>query len=356
MNIGHECRYGTVFAANSRYSRFVTWPSGYRGLAVRIGGVAVVYYLGGLAGLRLALVGGQVTPLWPSTGIALAALLVFGLRVWPGIVLGALAVNIPLGPTPVAVAMISVGNTLAPLCAYLLLTLVHFRRDLARLKDSVFLVFIGAFTGMVVSSTIGTAALVLAGRVPGNHFWTTWSVWWTGDAIGVLLIAPLLLLATNARLPKRVAPWRAVEALALIGGTFAVTMLGTFSPEHLLFLPFPFLIWGGLRFRQAGALLAALTASIVAILAVAAGTRAFASLTLTQTMIGLQAFNICVALTALIHATIATQRDAARRDIEEACTQLTESLTTLAGPLSHGRILEIAHRFPRGSAAVREEP
>ncbi|MFD2420860.1 MASE1 domain-containing protein [Amycolatopsis pigmentata] len=330
----------------------MTWPSGIRGLAVRIGGVAVVYYLGALVGLRLALVGGQVTPLWPPTGVALAALLVFGVRVWPGIMLGALAVNIPLGPTPLAVGMISVGNTLAPLCAYLLLTLVDFRSDLARLKDSVALVFLGAFTGMLVSSTIGAAALVLGGDVPGSHFLATWSVWWTGDAMGVLLIAPLLLIARNARLPKRISPVRAAEAVALIGGTFAVTTLGTNTVVHLLFLPFPFLIWGGLRFRQAGALLAALTASIVAILSVARGSDAFAVLNLTDTMIGLQAFNMCVALTALIHATIATQRDMARREIEVACAQLTESLTMLADPLSHGRILEIAQRFPRDSVAT----
>lgn len=332
----------------------MTWPSGIRGLAVRIGGVAVVYYLGALVGLRLALVGGQVTPLWPPTGVALAALLVFGVRVWPGIMLGALAVNIPLGPTPVAVGMISVGNTLAPLCAFLLLSLVDFRSDLTWLKDSVSLVFLGAFTGMLVSSTIGTSALVLVGHVPGSHFLTTWSVWWTGDAMGVLLIAPLLLVARNARPPKRIPPSRAAEAVALIGGTFVVTALGTSSVVHLLFLPFPFLIWGGLRFRQAGALLAALTASIVAVLSVARGGDAFAVLSLTDTMIGLQAFNMCVALTALIHATIATQRDLARREIEAACAQLTESLTTLADPLSHGRILEIAQRFPRESTVAVE--
>jgi integral membrane sensor domain MASE1 len=333
----------------------VTSPSRHLALAVRIGGVAALYYLGALVGLRLALVDGQVTPLWPSTGVALAALLVFGPRVWPGILLGALAVNIPLGPTPAAVAMISVGNTLAPLCAYLLLTLVHFRRDLARLKDSLTLVFLGAFTGMLVSATIGTAALVSAGRVPGGNFWATWSVWWTGDAMGVLLVAPLLLIPRNTRLPKRIPPLRAAEAVALIGGTFAVTTIGTSSTVHLLFLPFPFLIWGGLRFRQAGAMLAAVTASIVAILAVARGEDAFAPLDLAHAMIGLQAFNMCVALTALIHATIATQRDAARQDIEAACVQLTESLTALAEPLSHGRILDIAQRFPRKNTVALEQ-
>lgn len=330
----------------------MTWPSRQLNLAACIGGVTVFYYLGALVGLRLALVGGQVTPLWPSTGIALTALLVFGARVWPGITLGALAVNIPLGPTPAAVAMIIAGNTLAPLCAYLLLTLVGFRRDLARLKDSLSLVFLGALTGMLISATIGTAALFFAGRVPAGDFWTSWSVWWTGDAMGVLLVVPLLLVVRNARLPKRVAPLRAVEAVALIGGTLVVTAVGSSTTVHLLFLPFPFLIWGGLRFRLAGAMLAAVTASVVAILSVARGSPALTTLDLAHTMLGLQAFTMCVALTALIHATITTQRDAARRDIEAACAQLTESLTALAEPLSHDRILDIAQRFPRKSTAT----
>jgi integral membrane sensor domain MASE1 len=320
-------------------------PSKYVALAVRILAVAAAYYAAAVLGLQLALVGSQVTPFWPPTGIAVAALLLLGLRAWPGITLGALAVNIPLGPSLAAVGLIAAGNTLAPVCAYLLLTRVGFRVDFDRLTDALALVFLGAFTGMLISATIGTGALVIAGAVPASHFWATWSVWWAGDAIGVLTVAPLLLIARRLRFPWHVNPSRVAEAVGLIVGTLLVTAFAVMSSADLLFLPFPFLIWAALRFHQAGAVPAALIASTVAILGATRGAPAFAGLDLTTKMITLQAFAGSVALTALIHATITAERDQARREVDEACAQLTRAVSLLSqGRQLHGRILDVVQR------------
>ena len=79
--------------------------------------VAVAYYLAARLSLHLALVRGQVTPIWPSTGIALVGLLLFGRRIWPGITLAALLVNLPIGPSALAATVIAAGNTIAPLLA-----------------------------------------------------------------------------------------------------------------------------------------------------------------------------------------------------------------------------------------------
>lgn len=114
------------------------------------------------------LVRGQVTPLWPPTGIALTALLLLGPRVWPGIALGAFLVNVSLGPSPAVVLAIVAGNTLGPLLAYRLLRRAGFRVELDRLRDAVALVFLGALTGMLVSATIGSGALVLSGALPAG--------------------------------------------------------------------------------------------------------------------------------------------------------------------------------------------
>jgi len=308
--------------------------------------VAAAYYVGAVLGLRLALVDMQVTPLWPPTGIALAALLLLGPRAWPGITLGALAVNIPLGPSLPAVGLIAVGNTLAPVCAYLLLTrAAGFRPDLSRLKDSLALVFLGAFTGMLISAAIGSAALVMAGAVPTGRFWSTFWVWWTGDVMGVLIIAPLLLLARQIRLPRHVNPYRVLEAVGLFGGTVLVTLFAMYSPVHLFFLPFPFLIWAGLRFHQAGAVPAALIAVTVAILAAARGSPVFAGLDLTEKMINLQAFNGSLALTALIQGAITAERDRARKEIDDACQQLTEAVHQLSRGLPpQGHLLDVVQR------------
>jgi integral membrane sensor domain MASE1 len=323
----------------------VAIPRRYAILAMWIFVVAAAYYAAATIGLRLAIVGGQVTPLWPPTGIALACLILFGSRVWPGITLGALAANITLGPTAAAVVAISVGNTLAPVCAYLLLKKVGFRRELDRLVDALALVFLGAFAGMLISATIGGATLMLSGAIPASRFWATWSVWWAGDAMGVLTVAPLLLVATRIRLPKKINPYRAAEAVALVSGTFAVTVFATSNSARLLFLVFPFLIWAALRFQLAGAVPCALIVSTVTILAAARGAAPFAGLSLATTMIVLQAFNGSVALTALLHAAITAERDRARQDVEDACAQLAQAVNLLSqGRPLPVRVLDVVER------------
>ncbi len=163
-----------------------------------------------------------------------------GLRMWPGIALGAFLVNVMLGRRS-SVLAIAVGNTLAPVCAYLLLRRVGFRTALDRLQDALALVFLGALSRMVISATVGTGVLVAAGALPVHDFWPTWSVWWTGDAMGVLVIAPLLLAARTARWPRGAPVLRGVEAIALLGGTGRGQRAGHAQHDHpsLLVVPFP---------------------------------------------------------------------------------------------------------------------
>ena len=147
--------------------------------------VAVAYWLAARLSLSFAVVHGQVTPVWPPSGIALVAFLVIGRRAWPAIALGAFAVNLPIGPSPLGAAVIAAGNTLAPFAAAELLRRVDFHRELDRLRDAIAIIVIGALGAMTISATIGSAVLILSGSVPATNFWSTWAVWWTGDAMGV---------------------------------------------------------------------------------------------------------------------------------------------------------------------------
>src|SRR6267378_746193 len=179
--------------------------------------VAVAYWVAARLSLNLALVHGQVTPLWPPTGIALVAILVLGRGVAPGIGLAAFAVNLPLGPSPLGAAFIAVGNTLAPLLSAELLARAGFRRELDRMRDAVVLIVLGALVGMMVSATVGTLVLVLSGAVPATRLAATWAVWWTGDAMGVLLVAPFLLnlLPYPGRRPLG---WSGIAEVAILAG------------------------------------------------------------------------------------------------------------------------------------------
>lgn len=293
---------------------------------LRILAVAGAYYLGAQVGLLTAVVREQVTPLWPPTGIAVVALLVWRLRVWPGIALGALAVNLPIGPSWYGILLITVGNTTAPVCAYLLLRRVGFGGQLSRLQDVLALVFFGALGGMVISATTGTLALLSASAVPWGQMWSTWSVWWTGDAMGVLVIAPVLLVARTVRRPVFGRRYRWLEAAALLVGTTMVTLLATRSSLPLLFAVFPFLIWAALRFQQAGATPCVLIVSTLTILAAVQGTGPFQGLDVVPRMTALQAFNGTVSLTGLVLSALIAERDQAHRTINRAATQLAQAL------------------------------
>ncbi|AVZ77353.1 hypothetical protein SLUN_10285 [Streptomyces lunaelactis] len=299
--------------------------SRYGSAALWILAVAAVYYGAARLGLLQQLVRGQVTPLWPPTGVALAGLFVFGLRIWPGIALGALLVNASLGPSVLAVLAIAAGNTLAPVCAYLLLRRAQFREELDRLRDVLALVFLGALAGMLISSTAGSGVLVLSGALDASEFWPTWSVWWTGDAMGVLVVTPFLLVLHRARWPHRTGIGRWIEAAALVVGTILVTILATSTTgSTLLFLTFPFLIWAAFRFQLAGAAPCALAVSTLTILAAAREDGPFAGRDLFTNMVTLQAFNGAAALTALLLAAVITERNETHEEIKRVCSRLAE--------------------------------
>ncbi|MEV5915408.1 MASE1 domain-containing protein [Streptomyces chartreusis] len=311
--------------------------------ALRLTIVAAAYYGSAKLGLEQQLVRGQVTPFWPPTGIALVALLMWGLRMWPGIAIGAFVVNAPLGPSILPVLAIVAGNTIAPVCACLLLRRVRFRPALDRLQDALALVFLGALGGMLISATIGTGVLVASEALAADDFWPTWSVWWTGDAMGVLVIAPLLLAARTLRRPHDVPLLRWAEAAALLAGTTAAAIVATRSPLNLLFLVIPFLIWAAFRFQLQGAAPCALITSVVAIIAGAADVGPFSGHDLLAKMVILQAFNGTVALTCLLLSATIAERNHTVRALGEACERLTEALSRLVPdqPLNHHATLHM---------------
>jgi integral membrane sensor domain MASE1 len=289
--------------------------------------VAVVYYVVAKVGLQLAIVRGQVTPLWPPTGVALACLVLRGIGCWPGIAIGAFLANIAMGPSFVGVVAITAGNTLAPVLACLLLARVDFRAELKRLRDVLALIFLAAFAGMLVSATVGAATLVMAGAVDADRFWSTWSVWWTGDAMGVLVVAPVLFIAATRRWRLPFARW--LEAAALLLGITAVTLVVTSATASLMFLVFPMLIWAAVRFQQSGAVPCNLVVSVLVVLAAAAERGPFAGLDLLQTMITLQLFNGSATLTALLLAAITTERNESQRAVQRAASQLSDAVRML---------------------------
>ncbi|MFJ8108162.1 MASE1 domain-containing protein [Streptomyces sp. NPDC096132] len=306
--------------------------------AVQTLAVAVCYYAAGRLGLvrQLVIEGAVFTPIWPPTGVAVACLLILGLRAWVGIALGVLLVIVSITSLrPLALVNV-VGNTAAPVCACLLLRKVGFRADLARLRDGLALVFLAALTAMLLSATVGAGLLVLTGRLEAQSFWPVWLGWWVGDAMGVLIVTPVLLLLRSARLPVNLSRWKEAAGLALI--CLAAVPLATRSPVSLLFLVYPLLIWAALRFLLAGSMLCALFTSVMATIAATDRIGPFARLSRVEVMIKLQAFNGTMALTALLLSAVIMEQRNTRRSVEHACQELVEVLEHLtAGDAPHGR-------------------
>ncbi|WP_435845660.1 MASE1 domain-containing protein [Streptomyces exfoliatus] len=310
--------------------------------------VTVCYYAAGRLGLmgRLVVEGVVVTPIWPPTGVAVAALLLLGARVWPGIALGSFLVIASLtAPGPTTVVTV-VSNTVAPLCAFLLLRRAGFRRDMARLRDGLSLVFLGGFGAMLISATAGVGLQVAKGSLDESEFWPVWLAWWVGDTMGVLLVAPLLLILAGPAGRFRVRRWKEAAFLGLT--TLVLMPMAVLSPMSMLFLVFPLLIWAALRFQLAGSMLCALFASVVTTFEATSGRGAFLHLTDVEIMAKLQAFNGSAALTALLLASVITEQRATRRSVRRACQELAEVLEHLAaGEPSPG---------PPGTAESRAAP
>ena len=215
--------------------------------------LALVYFAAAKLGLSLAALHSNVTPIWPPTGIAIASLLIFGSRVWPGIFVGALAVNV-LTDIPVGSAVgIAVGNTLeAVVAVWLLQRVARWRNSLDSVADVMRFVGCAAILAPMVSATIGNLSLRLGGAAEWATFWPYWLTWWIGDGFGALIVAPFIL---SWRLPGELKAEDGVEiAVLLILHLLVVMMIfggwfpGPVKTYPLAYLSLPFLLWAALKF------------------------------------------------------------------------------------------------------------
>jgi diguanylate cyclase (GGDEF)-like protein/PAS domain S-box-containing protein len=269
--------------------------------------LALVYFVAAKLGLSLAPMHKSVTLVWPPTGIALAAALLFGYRVWPGIALGAFLANVSTGVGVTVAAAIATGNTLEALAgAYLLRHLARFRGSLERPQDVFGFVALGVGVSTSVAATIGAFSLCLGGVAPWSLYAALWGQWWLGDAMGALIVTPVLL-TWSARREITWSLWRVGEAGALLVSLAAVSQLAFGGSSTagavgspLAFAIFPFSIWAAMRFSQREAATATFLVAAIATWNTARAVGPFASKTPTESFLLLQIFMGVVAVTVLV--------------------------------------------------------
>jgi signal transduction histidine kinase/CheY-like chemotaxis protein len=297
--------------------------------------LASLYFGAAKLGLALAFQAEQVTAVWPPTGIALAAVLLFGYRIWPGIALGAFLANLTVSEPPLTACGIAVGNTLEALVgAWLLRNVCSFQNHLERLRDVLGLVLTAAGC-TIVSATIGVSSLCVSGLQSWEAYGSLWWLWWLGDAAGAVLVAPLLLTGAAWR-ETRFSSGRIIEVAALLGTlllvstvVFAGGLTAEISRHPLEYAIFPLVVWAALRFGQPGTAAVSFIASGIAIWGTVHGYGPFATGTTHENLILLQAFMAVVAVTALLLSAAITERRRAEERLRHRVAELSTLLEIL---------------------------
>jgi PAS domain S-box-containing protein len=288
--------------------------------------LAVVYVAAAKAAFALAFVHTSIAPVWPPSGIALAAVLLFGRRAVPGVLLGAFLFNAST-PVPLWVsAAIALGNTMEAVIGAWLLRRAGFRRAIDRVRDVLALAGLGALASTAVSASVGVGSLWLAGILAGDEVRAAWAVWWLGDASGMLTVAPLLLLA-SAWHRQQPEPARVLEAVALGATLVLVVDAGLTERVARPFLVFPALVWAAVRFRQAGAAVASLFVSAVVVWLTLHGHGPFVEPSLTQSLLLTQTSTGALMATSLVLAALTVQRELAAQTLGERERQLAQAQT-----------------------------
>ncbi len=292
-------------------------------------------------GLSLGPVNRFATLVWLPSGLSVAALLLFGYRLWPAITLGAFLVNLLTGAPLLVAVGIGIGNTLEALVCTALLRRQRFRPSLDRLRDVLVLVLLAMPTSALISATLGVSSLVLGRVIAFSSYYPTWSAWWIGDMISILIFAPLLL--TWITWPhgnvsrKRLAEMGLLAVFVLAVGLFV--FLGSLHSDRgsypVTYSVFPPLIWAALRFGPRGALAAIFAFSVLAVVGTIRGVAPFSIGNLSERLVLLQTFMGTIAVTTLILAAVMAERRSLEQRKDEfisiASHELRTPLTSLKG-------------------------
>ena len=284
--------------------------------------VFLAYFSTARIGLSLDAVSGFATSVWPPAGIALAVILIFGYRYWPSISLAAFLVNLSVGaPLPAALG-IGIGNTLEALAgSYMLKNSSGFKNIFRNFKDIFSLVVFSGFISPAISATIGVSSLYLSGIVAKETYSKTWFAWWTGDFLGVLVIASLILVLFNykyyidmskikSRLPEAIILFLLIIIINLIIFNNLFNLESQSLP--LAYIIFPFLIWASIRFCRIGAVASVFITSVIAIIGTVRGFGPFIIGELSRNLLFLQIFIGVIAIICLITATISHEKHGVR--------------------------------------------
>jgi PAS domain S-box-containing protein len=311
------------------------------GLPVLVG----VYFVAGKLGLTLAFVHASATAVWPPTGIALAATLLLGYRVWPALFVGAFLVNVTTEGSVWTSLGIASGNTLEGLLgAFLVTRFANGRNVFSRAREILLFTALAGFLSTAVSATIGVTSLSLGGYASWDRFGAIWLTWWLGDVAGALVVAPVLVLWCTER-TARLTGVRIVELALLLGSTVVLggAVFGGLGSAlvrdyPLEFLCIPLLVLAAFRFgpREAATCVALL--SVIATWGTLRGAGPFVWDTQNESLLLLQAFMGSMAIMTLLLAAVIAERGRAEEALVRVASIVEFSDDAIIGKTLDGMI------------------
>jgi PAS domain S-box-containing protein len=299
--------------------------------------LTLAYFVAGKFGLSLAVVNASVSPVWPPTGIAFASFLVLGPRVWPAILLGAFLVNVTTTGSIATSLGIAIGNTFEGRLGADLVRLFANGRDVFNRSRDVFkFVVLAGLLSTTVGATIGVSSLMLGGNAQWREYPAVWFTWWLGDAVGALVVGPVLVL-WSTRIGVALSRMRRLEGVGLFATVSAVGTLVFygFIGQPLTFLCLPPLVWAAFRFGQRETAAAIAILSGLAIGGTLRGLGPFADGPRNESLLLLQAFLGTMAVMSIMIAAVVAER---KRD--EAALAHLASIVEFSDDAIIGKTLE----------------
>jgi two-component sensor histidine kinase/integral membrane sensor domain MASE1 len=284
--------------------------------------VSILYYLAARFGLTLGFKGTNASPVWPPTGIALSAIVLFGVRIWPGIFIGAFLANFATGLSAPIAAMVAIGNTLEALTGgFLLQYFCGGRSFLNDVKGTLcFLVPVSMGTTMI-SATIGATSLILGHYNSGAPFTYLWWTWWLGDTVGDLIVAPLFIGLANTR--SMLWTYKSLGIFLTVLLTAVGISLLIFGPWFqqgymLLYFTLGLMVISSFHLPTIGIAFLCTAISAIALWGTKAGYGPFNLGSLNESLLLLGIYNGTVAATGMILNAVLSERQTALHELQNA--------------------------------------
>ncbi|HZS68178.1 MAG TPA: MASE1 domain-containing protein [Burkholderiales bacterium] len=293
--------------------------------ALQVALLAVVYFTAAKLSLLLAIPPGYATAVWPPSGIALAALLLWGNRLWPGVWIGSFAANLTIEGAALTAAVIATGSALqAHVIAALLSRTIGAPRRFLRVRDVAIFVSL-VVSGAVIAPSVALLPLATIYPLPLRDLASNWWTWWQGDACGMLITTPLVLTWSVPGMK-----WTREKVLEAM--LFALLLLAAgdvvFSgAAGRTFVMVPFVVWAAFRFGQREV---TTTSAVICGMALwySLGelTGPFADEPRNEALLLLLVFVSTVVVTGLMLCALLAQLQAAREELETRVAQRTSAL------------------------------